>query len=108
MLEVSIVIPTFRRPALLDRVADVGGVVGVHHPGRHQVQLVGPVPHDDGVPGVVAALVADHVVHAVAHQVGRLALALIAPLGTHERDRRHWSLPFRSTPDRGVPDPEHG
>ncbi len=59
------------------------------HPGRQQVQRVLLVADDHRVTGVVAALVPDDVVDTVAEQVGRLALALVAPLGTIEHDRGH-------------------
>ena len=42
------------------------------------------VADDNGVPSVVAALVAHDVVDAPPEEIGRLALALIAPLGTEE------------------------
>ena len=47
------------------------------------------VADDDGMAGVVAALVAHDVVDATAEKVGGLALALIAPLGTEQRDGGH-------------------
>src|SRR5215472_13688749 len=56
------------------------------------------------MPGVVAALVPDDVVHAVAEQVGRLALALIAPLGANNHDGGHGSRlasVIRAEPDAG-------
>ena len=53
------------------------------------MQRVALLADDDGVPGVVAALVPDDVVDAVAEQVGRLALALIAPLGAYDHDGGH-------------------
>ena len=48
-----------------------------------------PSGRDHRVPGVVAALVADDVVHPAAEQVGGLALALVAPLGADQHDSRH-------------------
>ena len=44
---------------------------------------------DDGVAGVVAPVELDDVVDVAAHEVGRLALALVAPLGSDQHDRRH-------------------
>ena len=44
---------------------------------------------DDGVAGVVAAVELHDVVDVAAHEVGGLALALIAPLGPHQHDCRH-------------------
>src|SRR5690606_24576223 len=70
-------------------VADHRGDVRVHHAAGDQVQLEDPVADDDRVAGVVAALVADHVVDLVGEQVGGLALALVPPLGADEDDARH-------------------
>ncbi|CAB4971131.1 unannotated protein [freshwater metagenome] len=47
------------------------------------------VADDDGVAGVVAALVANDVVNATAEKIGRLALAFIAPLRPDENDCGH-------------------
>ena len=47
---------------------------------RHHVGCLLP----NSVTGVVATLIADHVVDPTTEQVGRLALALIAPLGADE------------------------
>ena len=44
------------------------------------------------VAGVVAALVAHHPLHGAPEQVGGLALALVAPLGADQHDRRHVTL----------------
>ena len=61
---------------------------------RDQVQgeLLAVGQHD-GVSGIVAALVADHPLHPLAVQVGRLTLALVAPLGADEDHHRHGTLP---------------
>jgi len=73
-----------------DAVADDGGAARRDDPGRHQVQgVVLTVGGDDRMAGVVAALVAHHVVDLSAEDVGGLALALVAPLGADEHDRRH-------------------
>ena len=57
---------------------------------RDQVQRVPlAVRRDHRVAGVVAALVADDVGDAATEQVGGLALALVAPLGTDQHDSRH-------------------
>src|SRR5436309_7073405 len=53
------------------------------------MQRVLLVADDDGVAGVVAAVVLDHEVDLVAKQVGGLAFALVAPLGSEQHDRRH-------------------
>ena len=57
--------------------------------GGQQVQRVLLVADDDGVAGVVAAVELDDVVDAAAEQVGRLALALVAPLGADDDDGGH-------------------
>ena len=72
-----------------DAVADDRHDVGGEHPRGEQVQGVALVADDDGVAGVVPALVPDHVVHAVAEQVGRLALALVTPLSPDKNDGGH-------------------
>ena len=72
-----------------DHVAHARG----EDPGRDQVQReVLAVGQHHGVPGVVAALVAHHPLDLAAEQVGGFALALVAPLGTDQHDRRHVRL----------------
>jgi hypothetical protein len=39
--------------------------------------------------GIIAALVAHHIVDAATEQIGGLSLAFIAPLGTDENECRH-------------------
>src|SRR5215475_6702777 len=77
-----------------DAVADDGRDVRGEHPGRQHVQRVALVADDDGVAGVIAALVPDDVLHAVPEQVGRLALTLVAPLGADQHDGGHLLTPF--------------
>lgn len=75
-------------------VADDVGDAGRQHAGRDEVQrevLAGG--QDDGVPGVVAALIAHHPLDAAAEQICGLTLALVAPLGADEDDCRHDLLP---------------
>ncbi len=50
-----------------------------------------------GVPGVVAALVADDPLDVLTEQVGGLALAFVAPLRPDQHDGRHVKLPGDST-----------
>ena len=45
---------------------------------------------DDRVAGVVAALEADHQVGLLGEQVDDLPLPLVAPLGAHDHETRHW------------------
>src|SRR5699024_8443976 len=47
-----------------------------------------------GVPGVVAALVPHHPLDVAAEQIGGLPLALVAPLGADQHDRRHRLLSY--------------
>ncbi len=49
---------------------------------------------DDGVTRVVAPVELDDVVDVLAHEVGGLALAFVAPLGSDEHDCRHLVLSF--------------
>ena len=72
-----------------DAVADRAELAGVEDPGRDQVELPLDVVADDRVPGVVAALEADHEVRVLGEQVGDLALALVAPLGADDHDAGH-------------------
>ena len=77
-----------------DAVADDRRDAGGQDAAGQQVQrvlLAGAVGlrDDDGVAGVVAAVELHHVVDVAAEQVGRLALAFVAPLGTDDRDRGH-------------------
>ena len=67
---------------------------------RQQVQRILLAADDDGVPGVVAAVELDDVVDAAAEQVGRLALAFVAPLGPDDHDGRH--LDHHSHPAYGA------
>ena len=53
------------------------------------MQLEGPAFVDDGVPGVVAALVADDEIRLLRQEVRDLALAFVAPLGTDDGRHRH-------------------
>ena len=58
------------------------------------MQRVLLVADDDRVAGVVAAVELDDVVDAAAEEVGRLALAFVAPLGADDHDRGHVEDPF--------------
>ncbi len=72
-----------------DAVADHRGALGAEDAGRQQVEGVLLAGDHQGVAGVVAAGVAHRVVDAVTQLVGRLALALVAPLRTDDHDSRH-------------------
>ncbi len=70
-------------------VADDRHHARAEDPRRQQVQRVLLVAHDHGVPGVVAAVELDDEVDAGAEGVGRLALALVTPLGADQHDCGH-------------------
>src|SRR5699024_8602396 len=73
-----------------DPVADDVADAGRQDPGGDQVQgEVLAVRQHHRVAGVVAALITHHPLHASTEQVGGLALALVAPLGADQDDRRH-------------------
>ncbi len=80
-----------------DAVADDGRAARCQDARGQQVEgvlLAGAVllRDDDGVAGVVPAVELDDVVDRAAEQVGRLALPLVAPLGSDDGDRGHLSL----------------
>ena len=75
-----------------DAVADDRHHVVVEHARRQELEGEGLTVDDDGVTGVVAALVADHHGHLLGQQVGELALALVSPLGADDDGCRHWRL----------------
>ncbi len=54
------------------------------------MQLVLLLVHDDSVPGVVAALIADHYVRAGRQQICQLPFAFIAPLSAYDHCDCHW------------------
>ena len=79
-----------------DPVADHAGAPGGEDPAGQQVGRELLAVDDDRVARVVAAAGADHEVDGVGtrlvlggQQVGRLALALVAPLGSEDHDRGH-------------------
>ena len=67
-----------------DAVPDHRGDVRVQHARRHEVELQDLVALDHRVAGVVAALVAHDHRDLLGQEVGRLALALVAPLEPHD------------------------
>ena len=78
-----------------DAAADHRRDVGIQHARRDEVELEDLVAADDGVAGVVAALVADDHRDLLGEEVGGLALALVAPLEPHDHRSRHTRPPFR-------------
>ena len=75
-----------------DAVADHGHHVVVEDPARDELQGEGLASYDDGVTGVVAALVAHDHLDVLGEQVGQLALPLVAPLGSDHDGRGQSSL----------------
>ena len=67
-----------------DAVADDRRDVVVEDAAGHQLEGERLAVDDDGVTGVVAALVADDDLHLLGDEVGELALALVAPLGADD------------------------
>ena len=70
-------------------VADDRGDVVVEHARRDELEGERLAVDDERVPGVVPTLVADDQVHLLGEEVGELALALVAPLGSDHDGRRH-------------------
>jgi hypothetical protein len=67
--------------------------VRVEDPRRDEMELEDLLPEHDRVAGVVAALVADHPANLLGQEVGRLALALVAPLEPDDHRGRHHGPP---------------
>ncbi len=47
------------------------------------------IADDNGVTSVVAALITNHVINAVAEQVGRFTFTFVAPLSAEQNERGH-------------------
>jgi hypothetical protein len=84
-------------------VADHRRHAGAEDAAGQQVQRVLLVADHHGVAGVVAAVELHDVVDAAAEEVGRLALALVAPLGSDDGDRRHGFLPHKGCANKKGP-----
>ena len=84
-------------------VRDHRGDVRVQDPRGDQLQLERVPLGEDRVAGVVPALVADDEVHPVGQVVGRLALALVPPLGPDDDGGRH-DAPVYGRATAGGPD----
>src|SRR5690606_30540353 len=72
-----------------DAVADHGRDVVVEDAAGYELQGEALAVDHQGVPGVVAALVAHDQVHLLGEEVGELALPLVAPLGSDNDGRRN-------------------
>ena len=70
-------------------VADHRELAAAHHAGRQQAQLVLDAVHHQRVASVVSTLKAHHDIGPAGEPVDDLALALVAPLGAHDRDVAH-------------------
>ena len=66
-----------------DAVSDHTFLARAKNARRHQVQDVLLCADENRVPGIVAALSADHDVRILRQYIDNLALAFIAPLGAH-------------------------
>ena len=86
-----------------DAVADHRRDVRVEHARRAQLELHGLVADHDRVARVVAALVADDHRDLLGEEVGRLALALVAPLEADDHRRGHQRAPDMKRPRPNVP-----
>jgi hypothetical protein len=84
-------------------VADDRRDVRVHDAGRAELELHGLAADHDRVPRVVAALVAHDHRDLLREEVGRLALALVAPLEADDHRRGHRPPPDMKRPRPMVP-----
>ena len=75
-----------------DAVADDRRDERVEDTARDELEGERLTVDDDGVPGVVAALVADDHRHLLGQEVGELTLALVAPLGADDHGSGHARL----------------
>ena len=67
-------------------VSDDAELVGMERAGRHQVQNGFLAVYDQGVAGVVTALIAHDDIGVVGKKIDDLTLAFVAPLGTDDCD----------------------
>ncbi len=77
-----------------DAIADHGKFARPHDAGGQQGQFIGDPVDDQGVPGVMAALIAHHDIGLDRKPVDDLALALVAPLGADHHHIRHFKGSF--------------
>ena len=97
-----------RRQVDDDAVADDRHDVVVEDAARDQLQGVAVAADDDGVPGVVATLVAHDVAVLLGQQVDDLGLALVTPLGADDDGDGHGvgrteRVECTAPPDTGAP-----
>ena len=79
-------------------VADDRRNVRIQHARRDEVELEDLLAEHDGVAGVVAALVSDDGRDVLGQSVGRLPLALVAPLKADDHGGGHLFLPLVLAP----------
>lgn len=86
-----------------DSVTDHRSALRREDSGREEVERILLVAYDDRVAGIVAALVAHHVIHGSTEEVGGLSLALVTPLSTeqHKCGHRRTPLPGGACPRSG-------
>ncbi len=77
-----------------DTVADDRDAAGAEDAAGQQVEGVLLVTDDDRVAGVVAAVELHDVVDAATEQIGGLAFAFVAPLGSDDHNSRHGIAPL--------------
>ncbi len=75
-----------------DAVADNAPFPRVQNPRRDKMEDHLLVAHDEGVPRVVAPLIADHVVCELGIDIDDLAFSLVAPLGAYHDNVCHYHL----------------
>src|SRR5439155_1519946 len=66
-----------------DAISNVAESVRAKDAGRDEMEDEGLIPHDDGVPGVRAALVACHHVGFLAQEIDDVLFSLVTPLGAY-------------------------
>ena len=72
-----------------DAISNVAESVRAKDAGRDEMEDEGLIPHDDGVPGVRAALVAGHHVGFLAQEIDDLPFSLVTPLGAYHDAAGH-------------------
>ena len=74
-------------------IGDHGYDVVVENATRNQLQGVLLIIDNDGMTGIVTALVAHHIGVLLGQQIDDLRLALVAPLGADDDGDGHWHAP---------------
>jgi hypothetical protein len=74
-----------------DAVSDDGRDVRVEHARGHELEGERLALHDDPVPGVVTALVANDHIHVASQEIGQFTFAFVTPLGSDYDGCGHWT-----------------